>query len=153
MAVAGGARSVSATPSCSAACLRASSRPPRLRLRGGWGLGWRSRGWRVSELPTISRDRTNFPPWGEKEISRFEFRVGLFKRRGWDQHKAETWADRLFERDFERDDRHCCIECKNLQRDRKCLAAKQGRLPSTSKFLEPIDDLLQRCECFEWVKP
>mgnify|MGYP003405171820 FL=1 len=101
-------------------------------------------------LPTA---RNDLPPWGDKEIRRFQFRVELFKRRGWSEADAETWADRLFERDYERDDRRLCIECKNLQRDGGCFAAKQGRLPNTSRHLQPITSMLQRCECFEFVKP
>lgn len=93
-------------------------------------------------------------PWGEREISRFKFRVGLFMRRGWDEARAETWADRLYERDFERDDRRICMECSNYQRSGTCHAAALGHMaPGTPKRLEPVPDLLQRCEGFAWQRP
>jgi hypothetical protein len=106
-----------------------------------------------SRLPVVSTDRTNLPPWGEKEISRFKFRVGLFVRRGMSEHDAEVWADRLFERDYERDDRRICLECQHLQRSGGCFAAAQGWIKGADKRMQPIKDLLQRCECFSWQTP
>lgn len=96
----------------------------------------------------------NDTPWGDKQIARFKFRVALFIRRGWDEHKAETWADRMAERDYEKDDRRCCIECKNLQQSGACFAAAQGwLLPSIGRRYAPVTDILQRCERFEFVTP
>lgn len=97
-------------------------------------------------------------PWGDREIARFTFRVALFKRRGLAESDAETLADRLYERDFERDERRVCIECKCLQRSGHCIAAKQGRLTEiktgrSADFFTPPQQLLQRCEGFEFVTP
>jgi hypothetical protein len=80
--------------------------------------------------------------WGDKQIARFNFRVALFKRRGMSEQDAETWADRLFERDHEHDDRRICLECLNFQRSRTC--AK--RLPTSP-------EQLMRCAGFDWVRP
>lgn len=96
--------------------------------------------------------------WGDREINRFNFRVALFMRRGMTQGHAETMADRLYERDFERDDRRICAECKHVTADhpkygRGCFAARQGWIKGASKHLSPILDLLQRCEAFEFVTP
>lgn len=96
----------------------------------------------MSDLPVVSRDRTNLPPWGEKEIARFKFRVGLFTRRGMSEADAEVWADRLFERDYERDDRRICLECSSWQRSRTCFK----RLPTSP-------EQLIRCEGFSWQRP
>ncbi len=95
-----------------------------------------------------------FPAWGDKEIARFKFRAALFKRRGLDERYAEELADRMFERDFEQDDRRMCIECKHLQQSGRCFAASQGWMPkNTTQRHEPVRDLFQRCECFDWQKP
>lgn len=81
-------------------------------------------------------------PWGDKQIARFKFRVALFRRRGMTEPDAEMWADRLSERDHERDDRRICLECSNFQRSRTC--AK--RLPtSPEQFV--------RCAGFSFVTP
>lgn len=93
-------------------------------------------------------------PWGDKEIARFEKRVALFIRRGWDNNKAETWADRMAERDAEHDTRRCCIECAKLQRNGGCAAAASGALlPSMSRQCRPVQDLFQNCHEFTWAMP
>ena len=92
-------------------------------------------------------------PMTAKEISRYIARVALFKRRGWAEDKADQWADRLALRDQQRDDRRACIECAHLQRGGTCFAASQGWMPGVDKRLQPITDLLQRCERFSWQKP
>lgn len=98
-------------------------------------------------------------PWGDREIARFLFRVALFTRRGLSEPEAETLADRLSERDYERDDRRMCIECKHLQRGGTCFAAKQGWLlqpkgnTRDADFFTPLQQTLQRCEGFDFVTP
>ena len=96
---------------------------------------------------------TDRPAWGDREIARFNFRIALFKRRGVDENYATDLADRLGERDFERDDRRMCLECSHLQTSGGCFAAAQGWLPNTSKRHHPVNNILQRCERFDWVKP
>ena len=98
------------------------------------------------------------PQWGEREQKRFAFRVGLFTRRGMTQPDAETLADRLFERDAERDDRRVCVECAHITADhprhgRGCFAAQQGWIHGAARNLSPIPDLLLRCEAFAWQMP
>ena len=114
-------------------------------------------------LTVTPPSQRNDLPWGDKQIARFTWRVGLFRRRGWDLHKAETYADRLAERDHERDDRHLCIECKHLQRSGGCFAATQGWLinfpakteaqQEHARRFRPVQDMLERCERFEFVTP
>lgn len=89
-----------------------------------------------------STDRTLLPPWGEREIGRFQFRVALFTRRGMPEAEAETLADRLFERDYERDDRRMCIECAHLRRNYVC-----------AKRQPALADVLMRCHLFTWETP
>jgi hypothetical protein len=84
----------------------------------------------------------NLPPWGEREIARFSFRVSLFMHRGLSEPDAETWADRLFERDHERDDRRMCIECDHWRTEYRC--AKRGAA---------LRDILQRCPSFSFKTP
>jgi hypothetical protein len=92
-------------------------------------------------------------PWGDAEFRRFAFRTALFNRRGVDTNTAERLADRLALRDQEKDDRRICLECLNLQRSGHCFAAAQGRVPNTAKRHQPVQDLLARCEAFEYVTP
>lgn len=100
--------------------------------------------------------------WNDAEIRRFEFRVGLFKRRGLDEKRAELLADSLVGRDRDRDDRRLCLECAGLQ---KPLPARNGwpasppacgpasRAKVGPRRVEPVLDVLQRCLHFTWVKP
>lgn len=97
--------------------------------------------------------------WGDRELSRFQFRAGLFARRGFTAERAEHLADRLALRDLQGDDRRVCMECERLQADhqrfgRGCFAAQQGWFTEpTPKNLTPLLDTLQRCEHFTFQKP
>lgn len=128
----------------------------------------------MSYLPILS---CNTSPWSEREISRFVFRCRLFERRGWTAERAEHWAERLVERDRDRDTRRLCMECRHLQRPSSpgaplgCAAEQRGELPGTAAWArrtlprdtprpEPpgaewrrfhvLEDQLQRCERFDW---
>lgn len=89
----------------------------------------------------------------EREIGRFIFREGLFRRRGLSAAEAEQLADELHKRDQSLDDRRMCIECSNLQNSGRCFAAAQGWMRGVSDRLEPVRQMLQRCDFFSWVKP
>ena len=78
----------------------------------------------------------------DRQIARFRFRVALFTRRGMTEPDAETWADRLAERDHERDPRRICLECSNFQRSRTC-----------AKKLPVSPEQLVHCLGFEFVMP
>lgn len=88
-----------------------------------------------------------------KELDRFEYRMGLFKRRGLSSDEAETLADKLASRDIDCDDRRVCLECRHIQRDGKCFAAQQGRLHNAPTYYTPVRTMLQRCEGFAWQTP
>lgn len=92
-------------------------------------------------------------PWTDREIMRFQFRAGLFERRGIAAERAEILADMLALRDQQQDDRRLCLECSGLQRDGGCMAARQGLIRSASTRHQPVLDVLHRCERFEWSKP
>jgi hypothetical protein len=93
----------------------------------------------VNYLPPI---RPDGPSLDDRQLARMAFRIELFQQHGWDEQRAERWADHLVTRDTERDDRRLCIECKNLLSQWRC--AKR----------EPvIVDVLQRCRAFEWMTP
>jgi len=96
---------------------------------------------------------TSMPAWNDAQISRFNFRHGLFQRRGVEFFAAEKLADRLALRDFERDDRRLCLECESLQRGGKCFQVAQGNLPNVSPRHEPVTNVLQRCSAFSFQKP
>ncbi len=90
------------------------------------------------------------PTLGDKELTRMEFRLGLFRRRGMPERMAEKLVDRLVLRDLERDDRRACIECANFQgipgtdRPRTCFYADPGF---------STQPLLQRCPRFNFQTP
>lgn len=90
-------------------------------------------------MPAVAppRDALN-----DKQIARMAFRVELFQRHGWDEKRAERWADRLHQRDLDRDDRRLCVECKNLLSQWRC--AQRGLV---------LVDVLQRCPTFSWMTP
>lgn len=82
-------------------------------------------------------------PWTDREIARFTFRAALFRRRGLPPAAADRTAERLVERDRDRDERRLCIECAHRQQSRTCFLG----LPMTPS------DLLARCPSFEFQKP
>jgi len=96
---------------------------------------------------------TYMPEWNDAQIRRFNFRLGLFQRRGLTHDAAERWGDRLAVRDHERDDRRICLECSSLQRGGKCFAVQQGRMKGVSSKHEPVTNVLQRCDHFEFQTP
>lgn len=88
-------------------------------------------------------------PVGSKETTRLIFRLALFKRRGLSEAECDKLADRLIERDADKDDRRSCAECANLQRGGSCFAQQQGWIRHS-----PIPlTMLHRCEQFSFAKP
>lgn len=83
-------------------------------------------------------------PGGELHAVRFNrfLAVGMVPAR------AEAAADRLAIRDADLDDRRMCVECTYYGARRRCIAAATGRLAGVPRDLEPVPDLLQRCEAF-----
>ena len=82
------------------------------------------------------------PAWGDAQIRRFNFRLALFVRRGVEPLHAEKLADQLATRDYERDERRLCLECKHMKRARVCT----HRLPMSI-------EQLARCHRFEFQTP
>lgn len=80
------------------------------------------------------------PAWNDVQISRFNFRLGLFTRRA--IKGAEALADRLATRDFERDDRRVCAECSHWQRGNTCFKKSPVLLTQ-----------LMRCDHFSFQTP
>lgn len=93
------------------------------------------------------------PAWTDAQIKRFTFRQALFQRRGVDLFQAEALADKLAVRDYERDDRRMCLECKHLQRSGACFVASQGHLKYASTKHAPVLDILFRCDGFSFQTP
>lgn len=86
-------------------------------------------------------------------LKRLEKRIALFVRRGYDEEQASETAELLLLRDADQDDRRMCIECAHLQRDGGCFAARQGWISGASRYLTPVQNMLQRCERFKWQQP
>lgn len=93
------------------------------------------------------------PALNDKQIHRMAWRIGRFQRLGMPEDRAERLADRLADRDHDRDDRRVCAECVNLAQDGSCMPARQGRMRNVSRRFEPVQDLLQRCDHFDFAKP
>lgn len=93
------------------------------------------------------------PAWNDAQINRFNFRQALFQRRGVDLLTAEALADKLATRDYERDDRRMCLECKHIQRSGACFEASQGRLKYATRQHAPVRDILFRCDGFSFQTP
>lgn len=81
-------------------------------------------------------------PWSQREIDRFVFREALFRRRGDSPIEAEQRAERLVQRDRDRDERRYCLECQHIRPMTRCAANGSA-----------VKDLLQRCELFDWEAP
>lgn len=84
----------------------------------------------------------SMPAWGDAQIRRFNFRLALLVRRGIEALHAERLADQLATRDYERDERRLCLECKHMQRSRTCFK----RLPMSI-------EQLARCHGFDFQTP
>lgn len=85
--------------------------------------------------------------WDDAEIDAFTAREARFTRMG-RVADAEHLAERLTLRDRQHDDRRMCLECRALADHGHCLEAAYGRLPGSSRRLEPVPTILQRCEGF-----
>ena len=69
-------------------------------------------------------------------------RISIFRRRGFDAASSDGIADRLLDRDRDRDDRRLCVECSHLATPQwRC---RRDGYPTL---------LLQRCSLFDWELP
>lgn len=93
------------------------------------------------------------PALTDRQIARMAWRIQRFQRFGIQAREAERLADMLADRDWQRDDRRICLECSEYARDGSCLPARQGRMPGFSTRFEPVRDVLQRCNNFNWAMP
>jgi hypothetical protein len=75
-------------------------------------------------------------------------RLARMAQHGWPEDRAQATAERLAQRDADEDDRRMCIECTHLGDTGRCVAAALGRVIGADRRLEPVQDLLQRCEAF-----
>jgi hypothetical protein len=80
------------------------------------------------------------------EMAAFKARTERFQMLG--RTDAQELAQRLALRDREEDDRRLCLECTWLGEAGRCIAAANGRIPGSTRRLEPVQVILQRCEAF-----
>ncbi len=89
------------------------------------------------------------------EIRRSNFRAELFQARGWDESRAQHWAERLRRRDADLDKRHICMECRHFRTwmslDRETKAPVRDWQCHKNEAL--LTDVLQRCPQFSWETP
>lgn len=110
---------------------------------------------RLTPLPTVSHlaglagvassDQDRATTTTKAETSA---RVIRMARMGWHEERAQDAAARLEQRDADGDDRRMCIECTHLGDTGRCVAAALGRVIGADRRLEPVQDMLQRCEAF-----
>lgn len=91
-------------------------------------------------------DRCHAGAWSDTEIELFFWRETRFIAFG--RQDAEYLAERLTLRDREADDRRLCVECLELDRSGRCHASRRGIIPGVGRRLEPVQNLLMRCEAF-----
>lgn len=81
-------------------------------------------------------------------LTRFEARRARLMRWGYPEDEADRIAERLTQRDKDEDPRRLCLECSNLGDRGRCLAAARGHIHGAARHLEPVLDMLHRCEAF-----
>jgi len=84
--------------------------------------------------------------WNDAEIEAFIARSAWFRTMS--RIDAEHLAERLTLRDRQADDRHLCLECRELEPSGRCAAARRGALAHTDRRLEPSPNILMRCPAF-----
>lgn len=85
--------------------------------------------------------------WDDAQIQAFLIRTSRFSALG--RSDAELLAERLTLRDLQDDDRHFCLECRELQFMGRCAAARRGDIEFVDPRLEPMPDILMRCPNFK----
>ncbi len=78
-----------------------------------------------------------------------DLRRVLLGRRDVPEDRVQQILARLRARDEDLDDRRMCLECEHLRFDGFCAAARRGALVGASRYLAPVQDILQRCEGFQ----
>ncbi len=89
--------------------------------------------------------------WDDAEIESFIARSTRLSARG--RADAEHLAERLTLRDRQADDRHMCLECRELDAGGRCAAARRGALTGTDRRFEPTQNILMRCPAFRGSDP
>lgn len=100
-------------------------------------------------LTHAEADRCHAPGWDDAEIDRFQTRHARFIRLGIADQDADDLAERLTLRDRGCDDRRMCLECRELALSGQCSAAARGGMPGVDRRMEPVPDILMRCQCFK----
>ena len=85
--------------------------------------------------------------WDDPEIDAFKTRATKFTHMG-RANDAEHLAERLTLRDRDGDDRRMCLECRELRLSGRCGAAARGAMPGVDRQIQPVPDILMRCQSF-----
>lgn len=93
-------------------------------------------------------NRCHAPCWEDAEIGRFLTRHAHFVRLGMVDQDADDLAERLALRDRDGDGRRMCLECSELGPSGRCGAVARGALPAVNQLVEPVSNILIRCQCF-----
>jgi len=104
---------------------------------------------RPYRLTMEQADQCHTPCWDDAEIDWFGIRHVRFIRLGMADHDADDLAERLTLRDREGDDRHMCLDCRELALSGRCSAVARGAMPGVGRQMEPVPDILMRCPSFK----
>ena len=94
-------------------------------------------------------DRCHAPGWDDAEIDQFQTRHARLILLGIADQDADDLAERLTLRDRGCDDRRMCLECRELALSGRCSAAARRDMPGVERQMEPVPDILMRCQCFK----
>jgi len=97
-------------------------------------------------LTPYQGDECHAGGWDDAEIAAFMARSTRLTIGG--RSDAEHLAERLALRDRQADDRHMCLECRELEASGRCGAARRGALTGADRRLEPTPNILMRCPAF-----
>lgn len=95
----------------------------------------------------VSADALAAVAWTDEDIARFAEREARLLRWGWPAAEAEAMAERLVQRDRQRDDRVSCTECTHY-RPGRCGNHRAADLHAPL-VARDMAALLQRCGGFE----
>jgi hypothetical protein len=103
----------------------------------------------ANPLLTVDQsDECHTPHWSDAELHAFSQRRTRLLRWGCGESEADDLAERMTLRDRQGDDRRMCLECSNLGDTGRCIAAASGRIAGADRRVEPVRNILQRCEAF-----
>lgn len=102
----------------------------------------------TSAALAVDDDGDDRPNRTGEAAARHDARLHRFIAAGLAPARAQAAVALLAARDEDLDDRRICAECSHYGTRGRCIAAASGRIPGAARDLQPVPDLLQRCDAF-----